>query len=177
MSRASQITFENNRDALGALQREAYTFLWLNEHRRPNLGLMHHEVWKFISEHRNIPEGYRHNTVARLCELEARQVVVRTGSMFARPGDCPDVCTLWHTVEHLLGPKPEPVESRCFWLVVFDPSYKTAGRAFRSENNAKKYLSKSLADGEPAELVEVAEIKKKAVDDSISNVLDFVPLL
>lgn len=60
-------------------------------------GFTHNEIARQLSTMWKFPVGYRHNVVARLCELEEAGVIRRSGD-----GKCPissETCTFWSTVD------------------------------------------------------------------------------
>lgn len=69
----------------------------IEEINNDRAGFTHNEIAKQLSTMWTFPIGYRHNVVARLCELEEYGVICRSGY-----GKCPisgEACTFWATVD------------------------------------------------------------------------------
>ncbi len=153
MSRASVETYRRieTEGVLSERRWQVYTALWLHENERPGIGLTHNEVSHYVTEIHEFPEGYRNNTVARLCELEKQLVVRRTGDM-----ECPrshDLCTTWMTVDRM-PIDAERNERKHFWLLLYPEDLRRKGYAFRVKANAERAQKEKYPD---TALMEVEE--------------------
>jgi hypothetical protein len=136
MSRASietyqKITYDGT---LSERRWQVYSALWKHEEERPDLGLTHNEISKLVLSMYTFPDGYRNNTVARLCELEKQGVVRRVGEL-----TCPvskELCTTWKTCDSL--PKQVTREhKRRFFIVVYPEELRKKGYVYRVKAKAE----------------------------------------
>lgn len=153
MSRASVETYRRieAEGVLSVRRWQVYTALWRHELERPDLGLTHNEISNYVAEIHQFPEGYRNNTVARLCELEQQGVVCRVGEL-----TCPrsgDLCTTWMTVNRMPVELRRPTKRR-FWLLLPAEGSGRRGYAYRLQVNAERQQRERHPD---LALVEVEE--------------------
>jgi hypothetical protein len=100
MSIASVKTFREitENGLLSLRRRQVYTAIHEMEKEKKTPYTMGEVAWKVANNYK-FPKNYRHNTIARLCELEEAGVVERVGERKCTFSG--HLCTTWRTVNAL----------------------------------------------------------------------------
>lgn len=164
MSRASIETFHRieQEGVLSKRRLETLKALWLGE-KNSEVGLTHNEIALVAKNFSVFPPNYRHNVVARLCELEEQGVVRRVLDTYKCPVSG-ETCTTWETVDatpkgftrKTLPTKVELIEALCQQIELLLPRFKIVtpgGQAWVDKTNmilaqcARHRKKKSKAEG------------------------------